>query len=472
MLKCVSKKNLWENLPQPLKKRLGILIGIIPLPILLGKNYRKWDRIVETSDRWEKEKVENFQIQQLRSICNLAYEKSKYYRASFDRMGFHPADLKQLYDLEKLPIIDKHVINNNSDAILTVKPSTPGLDYVSTGGSSGNPLRFLIGSDRSAIEYAHLARSWMRIGYKHKIPKAVLRGQIVASDPLKMPYAYDPLLRNHLYSSFHLNDETMLLYLKHISTIGPCFLHTYPSSLNILVRYITRSKLTPPDNIKGLLLESENVYSEDRKAAEKLFGVRYFSSYGHSEKLVMASECEHSSNYHVFPTYGYCELIDDKGNPVNTPGQEGEIVGTGYINRAMPFIRYRTGDYATYVGDYCNSCGRNQLIIKDIRGHRTMETLVAKDGALIPYTAVNTHDDTFEEVLQYQFVQSVKGQAILKIVPSKKDHNINESKIQKQIESRLQGQLSITIDFVDKIALTSRGKSVYVDQKIDISSLI
>ena len=52
---------------------------------------------------------------------------------------------------------------------------------------------------------------------------------------------------------------------------------------------------------------------------EEVFGVRMFSCYGHSEKLVLAAECEHSTDCHVWPTYGFFELIDEQGEVITTP---------------------------------------------------------------------------------------------------------------------------------------------------------
>ncbi|MES2474701.1 MAG: phenylacetate--CoA ligase family protein [Verrucomicrobiota bacterium] len=464
MKKSFSKKNLWEAVPVGLKGPLGSLIGVVPLPRLLGKTYRQWDALVAEADTWSRRQIESFQLARLREICGLAYEKSAYYRDSFDRVGLKPSEIQRCEDIRVLPIIDKQMINCHRDALLTVDPAAPGLDYVATGGSGGEPMRFLIGKDRSAIEYAHLARSWMRVGYAHGIPKAVIRGQVLADRGDGLHYAYDPLLRNHGYSNFHLNDDTMARYLEHISGIGPCFLHTYPSTLAMLVRFMKRHNLRGPSNLRGLLLESENVHESDREAAELQFGVRYFSSYGHSEKLVMAAECEHSSDYHVFPTYGYFELVDEAGNPVTEPGKEGEIVGTGFINHAMPFIRYRTGDYATYVGNSCEACGRQHSVISGIRGHRTMERLIAMDGSSIPYSAVNVHDDTFEDVLQFQFRQEVPGKATLRLVPAKA--NVDIQKIISTLEARLQGRVALTAEVVVEIALTARGKSIFVDQRV------
>ncbi|MEJ2418384.1 MAG: hypothetical protein P8Y45_15930, partial [Exilibacterium sp.] len=166
MKKAFSRKNLWENLPPWIKGSIGRVAGMVPPEFLLGKNYRQWARIVGESDRWTADQVREYQLKQLRDILQLAYDKSPYYRDSFAAAGVDPKLPGGFAELQKLPLIDKQVINRHADELLTVAKDTAGIDYVSTGGSSGEPLRFLIGADRSAIEFAHLASSWFRVGYR------------------------------------------------------------------------------------------------------------------------------------------------------------------------------------------------------------------------------------------------------------------------------------------------------------------
>lgn len=472
MKRAFSRKNLWENLPQGLKSSIGRVAGIVPPQYFLGGSFRHWYQFAMSADTWSAEQVQAFQLEQVKKICLLAADKSSYYQRIFKASGFSPATMTSLDALDALPLIDKHTVIEHQTDMLCVSKDDPGVDYVATGGSSGEPTQFLIGSDRSAPEFAHLSGSWARVGYQVSSTMASLRGQSIPPDSQGVHHYYDPLLRRHNYSNFYMNDAAMARYFDHIETIGDCFLHTYPSSINMLVRFIKRSGKKPPANIKALLIGSENVYPEDRAIAEEVFGVRYFSWYGHSEKLVFAAECEHDSRYHVSPTYGYCELVDDQGKRVTTPGEVGEIVGTGFINTVVPFIRYRTGDYARYSGDHCASCGRNFMLLEDVQGHNVLEMLVAQDNSLIPWAACNVHDDTFSDVLRFQFSQRQAGAATLRVIPSRTDGNIDSDRIVNEMNKRLQGRMTFDIEVVSEIPLTSNGKSVFVDQQLDIESIL
>lgn len=468
---AISKKNLWEKSPQILKTVIGKCISHIPMPYILGKEFRDNYKFIQNSEFWSAEQIESYQVEMLRKVCMIAYEKSPYYANIFNSAGFHPNDIVATKDIQKLPLIDKDVINNNLSEICTEPFARRHVDYISTGGTSGKPLSFYTTSRRSSIEYAYLLSGWGRIKYKLGMPKAVLRGNIVPPDSKDLFHQYDPLLKHHYYSSFHMSDNDMSKYIAHIKKIGKCYIHAYPSTVNNMAKFMLRENISAPKNVQGIIVESENIYEEQRKLVQDVFNCRYFSSYGHTEKLVAATECEHSENYHVWPTYGYFELIDKNGNNISTPGEVGEVVGTGFINTVTPFIRYKTGDYATYVNDRCELCGRNHIIIKDIRGHRLQESLIAKDHSFISWTAINMHDDTFDNVTQFQFYQKTPGKATLKIVPAEKFCEEDSARIRKNIALKVGGQLDFIIEIVDKVSLTSRGKAIYVDQKIDLNLL-
>jgi phenylacetate-CoA ligase len=467
---ALSRKNLWEAAPGPVKTAVGCALALAPPSVLLGARFRATRRFIDEAQWWPVERVRAYQLEQLRRICALACDKSPYYRRVFREAGFVPAEMRRPEDLAGLLTIDKQTLREQGEDMLAGPRPKNGADLVSTGGTSGEPLRFWIGAGRSAIEYAYLTASWARVGYDLRCPQAVLRGQVVPADRRGLRHSYDPILRRHNYSNFHLTDENMRRYVEHIRGIGPCFLHVYPSSGAALTTFVERSGITPPDNVRAILAGSENVYPEDRVRIERVWGARYFSWYGHSEKLVMGAECEKSTDYHIWPTYGYFELLDENGEPVTTPGQRGEIVGTGFINTVMPFIRYRTGDYATYVADRCDACGRVQPIVRDIEGRRASGGLVARDGSLISMTALNVHDGTFQRVRRYQFYQDTIGETVVRVVPLNGFGEEDKKRIIKTLARRVNDRVKLTVEVCEEIPLSPRGKAIWVDQRLDVEA--
>ncbi len=466
MKKAFSRKNLWEHVPASAKTTLAAVVGRIPPAYILGRGFRRNLQFVEAAEWWSAEQTRAYQLAALKRMCTRAYERTPYYRQTFTDAKFDPNALTDVRELQQVPTINKGTLQEHLPDMMATSVRASGVDFASTGGTSGEPLHFYINANRSEIEYAYLLASWRRAGFALGQTLAVLRGRIVRADSRGLYHEYDPILRSHYYSNFHMTDENMARYLEHMAHIGPCFLHVYPSSASALAAFIRRSGTELPVNILGILAESEIAYPDQRQLIEDTFKRRMFSSYGLTEKVVAAAECEKSSNYHVWPTYGFFELLDANGRVITTPGERGEIVGTGFINTVVPFIRYRTGDFATYVSDRCEACGRAHPVIADIRGHRTQELLVAADGSCISWTALNMHDDTFDRVLRFQFHQEVPGRAVLNVVPAPGFSTDDRRRITRRLEAKMGDRISLTLDLVADIPRSVSGKAIYVDQRI------
>ncbi len=470
MKRAFSKKNLWENTPAGIKRILGAGLSVVPLPYLLGGEFRRWRQFAAEADRWDAERIREYQVAELRRVLTLAYEKTEYYRQTFRSVGFHPGDLKSPEDLQRLPTIDKVSVRENWERMLTRPITDSSVDLVTTGGTSGEPMRFYMGSSRHAPEFGHLTNCWSRVGYQPGDVFAVLRGRVIAKPTDGMYYQYDPLFRYHYYSTFHMSPDDLRKYLAHMNRVQPKFLHVYPSSLFALVEFAAAEGLGLPKSIRAALLESEPLFPHQRALFKsKIPGVHIFTSYGHSEKLVMAAPCEKSDEYHVVPTYGYAEVLKENGQP-SADGENGELTGTGFIHDVMPLIRYRTKDSVTRGGNKCEACGRQHMMLKAIEGWRGQQFLVARDGhTLVSMTALNLHDDTFDGITRFQFQQSVPGKVVLKLVPANAGGK-ELARIQRHFAPKLAHAVDLDVQYVSEIPLTRMGKQPLIDQRCPIGN--
>ena len=121
-----------------------------------------------------------------------------------------------------------------------------------------------------------------------------------------------------------------------------------------------------------------------RAALEAAFGCRAYDTYGLSEIVGpgVAGECEARAGLHVCDDHFLPEVIDPATGAVLPPGQEGELVLTTLTKRAIPMVRYRTGDVTTLVPEPC-ACGRTSVRIARIKG-RSDDMLVIKGVNLYP----------------------------------------------------------------------------------------
>jgi len=466
MMHAFSRKNLWEKSPSLFKTLVGRSLAFVPLPVLMGRRFRAWRRFVREAQWWSTEQYRHYQFERLKEVLTIAYERTPFYRERFRQVGFEPGDFKDLDDLSRLPTIDKETVRQNLQAMMTVPSKNLSVDYTTTSGTGGTPLCFYMDSSRHAVEFAHLATSWERVGYRPGDSMAVFRGKPIPLNRSGMYYEYDPLLRHHRYSTFHMTPEQMERYVRHMYAVSPKFMHAYPSAAYTLAKFMFHRSLRFPPSVKAVLLESEPDYPSQKEFIEREFSIRVFSSYGHTEKLVLAAHCEDSSFYHVWPTYGYCEILDEQGAHVSV-GHRGEIVGTGFINQVVPFVRYRTDDYATVVGQGCPKCGRKHLLLDEIRGHRTQEFLVTRDKrAIIPWTALNMHDDTFDGIIRFQFVQDTPGRVELRMVPADGPQKYDLERVRRHLKTKLNGMLDVTLTICDEIPPNKSGKKPIVVQRV------
>src|SRR5207244_12587220 len=86
-----------------------------------------------------------------------------------------------------------------------------------------------------------------------------------------------------------------------------------------------------------------------RASLERALGCRAYDVYGLSEIIGpgVAGECEVRAGLHIQDDHFLPEVIDPATEQVLEPGREGELVLTTLTKRALPLIRYRTGDITT-----------------------------------------------------------------------------------------------------------------------------
>ena len=221
---------------------------------------------------------------------------------------------------------------------------------------------------------------------------------------------------------------------------------------------------------KAVFCGSEKLFPYQRELIAKTFGCRVFNWYGHSEYQILAGECEYSNKLHIYPQYGYTELI-----PTGLQNENGkeihEIVATGFNNRFMPFLRYRTKDYAILSDNQCCDCGRHYTLIDEVIG-RVQEFIVDRNETLISVTPIiyGQHYKEFEKITEFQIIQEKVGKIEI-LVDSKSD--IPEKELEMfagRIENLLSKRIDVSAHFADEIKRTDIGKQRTVIQLLNIEN--
>jgi phenylacetate-CoA ligase len=334
--------------------------------------------------------------------------------------------------------------------------------YSTTAGSTGIPVGFFQHRDTPAKEWAFMTDQWRRVGYERGDRTAILRGTVVRSNEI---FERAPLENSLIMSSYHLTEDRLPLYINRLRAFRPRFLRAYPSSATLLAQFMLKHGEAPPQGLKAVLCGSENLYPWQRQQITEAFGCRVLSWYGQTERVCLAGECESDTRLHIFPQYGITEILDENGEPIRETGRLGEVVATGFLNPAMPLIRYRTGDIAVVSTELC-TCGRPYDLIERIEG-RLQEFIVSNTGRYVSMTAINMHSPVFDNVYQFRFRQSVPGTIVLLVVPKRSyEKGIDEPAIRDELAPKLGPDFDLAIEIVDQIPRTGRGKFRFLDQEL------
>lgn len=93
-----------------------------------------------------------------------------------------------------------------------------------------------------------------------------------------------------------------------------------------------------------------------------------------------------------------------------------------------------------------------------ITGHRNADFLYGQNGEIFSVAAINFHDNTFEDVKCYQFVQKRPGNCTLLVQPERNFTEENRRRIYQRITDKFGKALMCDVQIVEKVSLTGHGK--------------
>ncbi len=369
------------------------------------------------TDRWTTAEIRAYHDRRLTELVRDAAAHIPFYRDLYARAGVDVAAFRGVDDLPRLPTISKADLLEHGPRM--VRPGVSELRIVrhTTGGSTGTIAALASPRGIASFENGCIFALWSRIGVRRGDRIVTLRGALL--DGGRRLYERDRLENRLTISTYHLKDDTVAEIVRLIDDYRPKWLHVYPSALTLLANILQRIGRRLASTPQGILCGSEAVYPWQIELFRNVFGCRVYSHYGHGELALLGGWCEGTTAFHFLPNHGFLELLDADGRPITAPDQTGELTGTGYLNRVMPLIRYRTADHGAWdAPGPCPACGREHQRLARIDG-RGQEYLVLRDGTRFPLTSINAlHGTFFAHIYRFQFVQDEPGRATLRIVPA------------------------------------------------------
>jgi phenylacetate-CoA ligase len=442
-------KSLYPHLPAVMQSALLSGYFFAKTRRLYGSAFQQQLETLRESERFDTDRLIALQSAALRRVVDAAAH-TRYYSRLFRRLGIDPAHIREPADLRRVPFLEKETVRQAPDDFVDQRLDPRHLISASTSGSTGTPLRLVLAPEFEALEEAFLARQWGWVSFPIDARRVKLRGDLIAAvaRPTMTPWRHN--LANHelRMSSYHLSPQTAGAYVERIRRFRPGALIAYPSSAAILAAMVQEQGLAC--DIPPVFTSSETLAPAQRRVIRDALHARVVDHYGLTESVAAIQECERGS-YHVISEYG---IVEFEPLSANGGGPMHEIVATGLVNRAMPLLRYRTGDRARLSNAGSCSCGRAFPVVAEILG-RADDTLRAASGAL-----VGRLDHAFkglDGILEAQIVQAADRQICVRVVPGRAYGDAVATTLRRHLQERL-GDLPIEIERVSQIPRGSNGK--------------
>ncbi|MBX9602029.1 MAG: hypothetical protein K2X35_13525 [Bryobacteraceae bacterium] len=441
MLEIVQ--SLYYGLPAPVRNLAASLYGYR----LKSERYSDGteDLVAQALEReqWSAVRWQSWREERLAEMLHRASRKVPYYREQW-RIRRLKGDRSPEDILENWPILEKAAVRENAESFLDEELNRHSLLEEFTSGSTGSPLRLWF-TRQSQREWYALSearwRNWYGVTQDHRW--AILGGRMVAKFTQTKPpfWVWNAPMRQLYMSSYHLSPRFLPWYLDELRTRGIDYLYGYSSSLAALAHAAVERGVKHPMIVA--ISNAEPLYEHQRAVIRDAFVCPVRETYGLSEKLAAASECEHGS-LHLWPEAGFLE-VDENRN----------LIGTGLLNTAMPLIRYRTGDLARFhTSTTPCACGRNLPRIHSIEG-RADDILITADGR-----QVGRLDPLFKgdlPIREAQIVQESLTSVTLRLVPGPGYLPMHGERLAGLIRERM-GDLVVHIERVARLERGPNGK--------------
>lgn len=457
-----------RKLPPAIKPFLKrTLYRWIPLRWRMGRSYWQLRSFLAEAQWWEREQIEAWQLEKMRATVDYAYNHVPGYHQLYREAGYHPGDLRTLADVQSLPFVTRTLMQENNEAFISDAIPAWQRFRETTGGSSGTPLGFYKTKTSLIAENAFVHSHWGWVDWRFGSRAVILRGPLLNSD--SRLWDADPADRSLFLSTFHLTPSNYPQYQEKIKQYKAPNLQAYPSTAVLLANQVLEAGQVGELSFDYILLGSEVIQPWQIARLKKAFpNARITAHYGMTEQVTIGAWCKENKDYHISPFYGLTEYVSPKDS-IERKVDLAEIVGTSFWNQATPFIRYRTGDLAKRTGTRCTACGRQFDLISKIEG-RTGQYVRGANGNLFSLTSLifAQHFEAFSAIKNFQLVQEKPGEVLIRVEPTAGFNDQHRQEIISRMEKAAGGQLTVSLETVDAITRTLRGKNLFLIQKLGV----
>ena len=285
------------------------------------------------------------------------YRHNKFYKNRLEMAGFCEDKLLKLDDIDALPFMTKEDIREQYPFGLLSTDDKNVVRYGASTGTTGDPINsYYTGED------------W----FENNCIVATILSKLISADDtvaLIVPYGL-ALVGQDLDRAMELIGAKTIAIdvlgavtsveraIKILSETKTTVLICSPSRALFIADEIKKLGLDPKKDfeIQKILCVGEGTSEEKARALKSIYGATAYPLYGMTETNTLALPCT-NKKLHLMENKIYFEVINPETLEILSDGQRGELVVTSF-SKAMPLIRYRTGDLVTIHSEACG-CGSN-----------------------------------------------------------------------------------------------------------------
>ena len=370
--------------------------------------------------------------------------------------------------LETWPPLQKSVVRADPSAFVTGSKLLAA--RASTGGTTGMPLQLTRSLRSIVFEQACIDGMMRRLGADpHHARIAVLRG-----DNIKDPSDFTPPFwravaggQRLVFSSNHLNANTVSAYAQALEEFRPDVLWAYPTALEALCVALRRTQREL--RLARVVTSSEMMHPSLWQLAERTLQCRLLDYYGQAERVAFAYATR-VREYRFLPGYAYVEL-----QPVAAEGEhvDYEIIGTALWNSAMPMPRYRTGDLlrlpASWGDAELEEVTLGTRAFAGVLG-RDNDILISPDGVRL--TGIDHFQRDVAHVLRIQVIQDAPDRVRILVLADAGYDSHDADRLMSNVRGKLPDSMQVSIERSETLERTDLGKIPFVIHRPQVRELL
>ncbi len=344
--------------------------------------------------------IRKFQEEKLRETLRYVQRNSRFYSRLFERHNIALSAIRTLEDLSVIPPTEKQDLQLYNQDFICV-PDEKIIDYVTTSGTLGEPVTFIL-TDRDLDRLAYNEFRSMQCAGLTQQDKVQLT--VTLDKRFMAGLAYFSGLRKLGAGIVRVGPGNPELQWDTMLRIGSTALIAVPSFILRLIEFAEQKGIDyQASGIRKIICVGEPIRNQDfsmneigRRIVAK-WPVMLHSTYASTEMSTAFTECEHGLGGHLIPELVIVECLDENNKPLsdNTPG---ELTITTLGIEGQPLLRFKTGDMAVLHKKPC-PCGRSTWRVGPILGRKNH--LIKFKGTTLYPPALNNILNGIYEVSAY-----------------------------------------------------------------------